>query len=364
MRTTPLLLTLLALAAPLSDACADPLADSLAAEARAAAADYAQYCALCHGAEREGYANDNAPSLRSKTLYALSPAVTYMAIAYGRPGTPMGPYLDEMAGPLEEDRVWRLAAWLSEQAGVAPSAPAGDMMLPIAGDVAKGEAIYARECAECHGAEGEGGEGTALGNPTMLATTPDRFLRLAVAEGREGTKMEGFGGRLADQEIDSVVAFLRSRAQGWDPEAAVRATPPAPADYILNPGGEAPEFVLENGWYVRSKDLYAALEDGRRLVLLDTRVPYFWAMAHIRGSVPIPYYTDFETVVADLPRDGTWIVAYCECPRAAAESAVRKLRGLGFENTAVLWEGYAGWTSLGYPIAVGDVSAQAATPSR
>ncbi|MEM7284070.1 MAG: rhodanese-like domain-containing protein, partial [Pseudomonadota bacterium] len=56
-----------------------------------------------------------------------------------------------------------------------------------------------------------------------------------------------------------------------------------------------------------------------------------------------------------LPNDDTWIVAYCECPRAAAESAVRRLRQLGYKNTAVLYEGYAGWSALGYPIAAGNV---------
>ena len=37
-------------------------------EAAAAAADYQKYCALCHGANRQGNASDNAPSLRSQSL--------------------------------------------------------------------------------------------------------------------------------------------------------------------------------------------------------------------------------------------------------------------------------------------------------
>jgi rhodanese-related sulfurtransferase len=80
-----------------------------------------------------------------------------------------------------------------------------------------------------------------------------------------------------------------------------------------------------------------------------------WQIAHIEGSVPIPYYTgNFEGVAEDLPDDGTWIITYCECPRAAAESVNRKLRARGFANTAVLWEGIQGWVSLGYPVAVGQ----------
>ena len=96
------------------------------------------------------------------------------------------------------------------------------------------------------------------------------------------------------------------------------------------------------------------------MILIDTRVPYFWAMAHIKGSLPVPYYSSREEFVAALPQDDTWIVAYCECPRAAADSAVNALREIGYRNTAVLYEGYAGWAALGYPIAAGKVDTEQA----
>jgi len=73
----------------------------------------------------------------------------------------------------------------------------------------------------------------------------------------------------------------------------------------------------------------------------------------------MPYYYefgDFERLSADLPKDGTWIVTYCECPRAAAESVNRKLTTLGFKNTAVLWEGIQGWVALGYPVFRGETT--------
>ena len=43
-------------------------------EAAAAEADYQKYCSLCHGTDREGYVNDHAPSLRSRSLRARSSA--------------------------------------------------------------------------------------------------------------------------------------------------------------------------------------------------------------------------------------------------------------------------------------------------
>ena len=96
---------------------------------------------------------------------------------------------------------------------------------------------------------------------------------------------------------------------------------------------------------------------GSRLVVLDTRVPSMWQIAHIEGAVPIPYYHDgIAGLTGDLPDDGTLIVSYCECPRAAAESVTRKLRAAGFPNTAVLYEGIQGWIALGYPVSVGQLS--------
>ena len=92
------------------------------------------------------------------------------------------------------------------------------------------------------------------------------------------------------------------------------------------------------------------------MILLDTRVTSQWQTGHLNGAVPLPYYTSQE-IFKGLPSD-TWIVAYCECPRAAAESVVKYLRSRGFSKTAVLYEGIYGWTSLGYPIAQGQAEAR------
>ncbi|MBO6688495.1 MAG: c-type cytochrome [Henriciella sp.] len=330
------------------------IADALEVASRPEA-HYQTYCALCHAENREGYKNDHAPSLKTETLFALGPMVPSMATAYGRPGTPMGPYLDDLGGPLTQEEIQTLAAWLNTEAGYPTRPPEGTSLMPISGDIELGAQIYQEQCATCHGANGEGGTGTALGNVTMLATSPDVFLKAAIVKGRNDTAMPAFENTLAETEIDAVVAFLRSRAQGWDASSMKFDTPPPLDQIVLNPEGPDPNFVLEDDRYVSAEALNAELEAGAKMILVDTRVPYFWAMAHIRGSVPVPYYSSREEFISALPNDGTWIVAYCECPRAAADSAVTALRKLGFENTAVLYEGYAGWAASGYPISVGSV---------
>lgn len=318
--------------------------------AAAAAANYERYCVLCHGDQRQGHANDDAPSLRSQSLLESAwPRVLREAIAYGRPGTPMAGYLDEVGGPMTYTDIAYLSAWLREQSGAAPvELPHG----PVAGDPQHGAAVYAENCAYCHGANGEGGDGgTELGNPAMLAMTPDGFLRHAIVNGRQDTPMPAFAGTLTDPQIDDVVAFLRSRGGDWDKPAPV-SIPPALENLVQNPGAPAPAFELRDGLYVPAEQLDRELDAKKSLILLDTRVPSVWRLGHIAGAAPLPYYSGDE-VLAKLPRDGTWIVAYCECPRAAAESVVRRLRAEGFLNTAVLYEGIQGWIGLGYPVVGG-----------
>ena len=101
--------------------------------------------------------------------------------------------------------------------------------------------------------------------------------------------------------------------------------------------------------YVSSKDLYQAMQENKKMVLLDTRVASVWQRAHIEGAIPFPYYTELEDQVKDLPKD-VQIVGYCSCPRAATEYVIKQLREIGYSKTAVLYEGIFGWMNLGYPV--------------
>ena len=344
--------------ASLSQAQAEPVSDPrlTAEQASRAASNYQQYCALCHGDDREGHANDHAPSLRSKSLMEAGQLERFMAVAYGRPGTPMAGFYKDIGGPLGKDELRQLTFWLESQAGVTQI---GLDEAAIAGNSDLGKTLYAEHCASCHGGKGEGNTGTALGNPAMLAMTRDSFIRHAIRRGRDGTAMPAWQDTLSADQIDDLTAFIRSRATGWETVKPVLREPPAPENYVLNPEGAAPNFALKDDRYVMAEDLYAALEAGNRMVLLDTRNMALWQLSHLDGAVPLPYYYergDFEALAHDLPRDGTWIVTYCECPRAAAEYVNGKLADLGFENLAVLWEGAFGWIGLGYPVAFGETT--------
>jgi len=359
MRSTVLLLVC-CLAAPVVSALADepvgavlePLRKLTAEQGVAAAANYQKYCALCHGADREGYVNDLAPSLRSPSLFESGvPHAILRPMSYGRQGTAMGGYLDEVGGPMTLDETWDLTLWLFEQSGVERAPLTTE---PVHGDVERGATLYQQHCAVCHGVNGEGVDAPAIGNPSALSHNTDQFIRYAIQHGREGTRMKAFADLLPAEDIDALTAFLRSRAGGWEASTPVLRALPTPEQYVLNPDGPEPDFALKEGMYVSSPDLLRSLQAGQRMVLLDTRVTSVWQTAHIEGAIPLPYYEDLEVIAAGLPRD-VMIVAYCSCPRAAAEWVVEKLREQGFERTAVLYEGIFGWIHLGYPVQRGDI---------
>lgn len=316
-----------------------------------AASNYQKYCSLCHGENREGYANDHAPSLRSKSLFESGvPHSVLRPMSYGRQGTAMAGYLEDVGGPLTLDETWDLTYWLFWQSG-ADRIKLSET--PISGDIQQGEAIYQKNCASCHGKEGEGVNAPALGNQSALTHNKDEFIRYAIEKGREGTPMVSFSSILSSEEIDNVTAFIRSRASSWTMEEPVLHALPSPDQYVLNPDSSDPEFTLTDDIYVSSEDLFAAISAKKKMILLDTRVPSVWQRGHIEGAIPFPYYTDLDDKIKDLPKD-VYLVGYCSCPRAATEYIFRQLRERGYQKTAVLYEGIFGWMNLGYPVMRAD----------
>ncbi|MFT4738946.1 MAG: mono/diheme cytochrome c family protein/rhodanese-related sulfurtransferase [Paraglaciecola sp.] len=315
---------------------------------------YQKYCALCHGENREGYAADFAPSLRSHSLLATSNTSNFLryTVQFGRSGTAMAGYLDSQGGPLEYIEIELILQWLYEQSGVEE--PIELSREPVLGNVELGAEIYSEKCAVCHGPNGEGISAPALGNAMLLATATDEFLKYAIMEGRDGTPMIGFKDSLSVDEINGLTAFLRSRASGWNIPKGDTVRIPTPEEYVLNPNSEAPNFDLRDGLYVPSKQVYQAMQDSARMIILDARSKVAWRQTHIPGSVPVPYYEEPEAFVEDLPNDGTWIVVYCACPHAASQRVINTLKRYGYENTAIIDEGVLVWAQLGYPVKNGQ----------
>lgn len=79
-----------------------------------------------------------------------------------------------------------------------------------------GAALYKKYCQQCHGENLNGyaaDNAPSLISPTFRATASDDFLHSAIARGRAGTAMAGFGkeygGPLSEVEIDTLIKFIR-----------------------------------------------------------------------------------------------------------------------------------------------------------
>ncbi len=348
---------LIGLIVGLSASCGGtPSAGKRSVASREGARHYKIYCALCHGERAEGYAADNANALANQDfLVSVSDEFLHQAIAWGRPGTPMSAYGRESGGPLDEREIRELVSFIRSHQ-TQPSVRVHGAV--VSGEPKRGRSTYARECASCHGSEGQGKTALSLNNPRYLASASDGQIQYAIAHGRRGTDMPAFRDKIADREIKNVVALIRS----WQREVAPTETraasdrdprPDTNRDVVINPEGAAAKFKpLREGRYVSAEKVADALSSGARLVILDARPISDWLDFHIPGATPTPFY-DMEEIIKRLPRDGTWIVSYCACPHAASGQVMDRLRELGFKNTAVIDEGVLVWKDRGYPISHG-----------
>jgi mono/diheme cytochrome c family protein len=189
------------------------------------------HCAGCHGADgRLG----PAPPLNDQVFLAIVPdEVLHDVITQGRAGSLMPAFAASHGGSLTEKQVSALAAGIrqkwqtpaSRDFSSAPTYLASQLASEALAEAAqKGEAIFAKTCATCHGGDGRGGDAGAIRDPDFLALTSDQALRRLIITGRPDLGMPDFRGLaklagrpqpLTDEEVTSLAALLAS----WRNEA-------------------------------------------------------------------------------------------------------------------------------------------------
>jgi cytochrome c oxidase cbb3-type subunit 3/ubiquinol-cytochrome c reductase cytochrome c subunit len=346
-----------ALIVALASGCAGERKVTVASPAERGRAIYGQFCATCHGVAANGYVADNAPSLRSPTFLATATDdFLRAAILRGRPGTAMGVYARETGGPLGPDDANAVIAFLREGGPPPEALPSGR-----AGDATRGQAVYDKHCQRCHGTRTQRVSAVHLANPVLLETASDAFLRHAVEAGRPPTSMVPWKGALTPEQIDDVVAYVRSMATPAPPPPPPPAAPRT-GPIVINPKGRAPDFVLRDDRFVSIDQVKEALDKKRRLIIADARSPGDYTNLHIKGAISTPHYD--PKALDDIPNDGTWVLAYCACPHHVSGEVVDALRKRGYKHTAVIDEGVFAWQQKGYPIvaAPGSVPPPAPPP--
>ena len=197
---------------------------------------FADKCQTCHGAQGSGgigpqlKPNDVIPSLTDAEVRAI--------IENGSPGTVMPAWKgqlspDDITALVTMLRSWQPGAPATTPATATTTAPATTTTLPTAtttsgGDqalIAKGTAVFSANCQACHGAEGAGGIGPKLKPNAFVGSSTDAQVQQTIENGRPGTAMPAWNGKLTPDDITAAVALLRSWQQtGTGAAGGVTAT--------------------------------------------------------------------------------------------------------------------------------------------
>jgi len=170
---------------------------------------FGTYCITCHGEEGEGV---DAPPLNDKRfLTNTNDQTIFSLISSGVPGTEMPAWNQALGGPLTDQQVSQLVAFIRNWEPNAPDRQAEAQQ----GDPAQGLVIYESTCVVCHGENGLGTDrALALNDPVKLAEFDDAWYANTIAEGRPSQGMPTWGTVLSPQQIRNLVALLRAWQQG------------------------------------------------------------------------------------------------------------------------------------------------------
>jgi mono/diheme cytochrome c family protein len=172
---------------------------------------YAENCAACHGGNGAG--TIIAPAIDSADLRLTPAAELVDLVNTGVPGTLMAAW-ETMLPAQDINAVVDLILRWPELVDAGIEMPEVEVMtIPTSPElIADGQALFNIACKSCHGLDGYGTRmAPAVNNQIFLSETPDAAIYQIIAGGVPGTLMPAWGSRLSDQELQSLVAFLRSQ---------------------------------------------------------------------------------------------------------------------------------------------------------
>jgi ubiquinol-cytochrome c reductase cytochrome c subunit len=166
---------------------------------------YQANCAACHGTVAEG-----GPGVTGNTS---GPALDEISVNYVDMTLRTGrmPIADRSTGVLREelddDEREALVAWMAERFDLP-----GEILEVGNGDAARGQELYVRNCAACHGAAGDGGiSGAGVTVPPISGVDPVATVQAT----RVGPfEMPGFSEQVLDeQQVADIAAFVEAAGE-------------------------------------------------------------------------------------------------------------------------------------------------------
>jgi mono/diheme cytochrome c family protein len=164
---------------------------------------FAEHCSTCHGDRGQG---GIGPALNSKSLLrSVGDDQLFGLVRTGVPGTAMPAWAQSFGGPLTDEQVRQVVAfvraWEPDAVEVVPLGPAPDPQ--------RGSEIFESICFACHGSQGKGTEAApALNDPQLLASFDDDWFKDTISQGRPSRGMPTWGTVLSPSQIDDLIALI------------------------------------------------------------------------------------------------------------------------------------------------------------
>ena len=170
---------------------------------------YQAQCAACHGDQGQGGVG---PALNNRSVLKNTlDSVFFSVIRSGVPGTQMPAWSVDYGGPLTDEGVRDVVAFLRAWEPNAPEIKA-PVFVP---DPARGAVLFSSTCAICHGEAGAGTQrAPRLNDPARLKVLSDDWYRAVIRNGRPAKGMPTWGTVLAPDQIDDLVALIAAWRQG------------------------------------------------------------------------------------------------------------------------------------------------------
>ncbi len=117
------------------------------------------------------------------------------------------------------------------------------------------------------------------------------------------------------------------------------------AQGFLNLVNDAKQRIKEETFRETKK----RLDNGEKLILVDTREDAEWARGHIPGAIHLGRGIIERDIEKTIPDKGTPIVLYCGGGFRSALAA-DNLQKMGYRNVISMDGGWRGWTEAGFPV--------------
>ncbi len=173
---------------------------------------YVENCASCHGDLGEGGENPArpndviAPISTAEYLKTRDDVTLRAIIAQGQPNFGMSPFGSAFGGPLDDDQIDALVAYVrSWEADPPVELPPEAQVSTVA---LNGFEIYSEICAQCHGITGGGGVGPSLRAAEFRNTNSSQDMFDTINYGHEATDMIAWGAILTSEQIEQLVNFI------------------------------------------------------------------------------------------------------------------------------------------------------------